>query len=135
MTRRHRAEGNGRRAQTHGLALLHREAVTRTERREVSGRSTTDLQFARALQSEAFALARTLADEHGTAVSLNSLGYPEFSEGKYLAAEGVLTGALDQFRTLEDPVGIALSLFGLANLAATQRRRHASRGLVRPESG
>jgi hypothetical protein len=81
------------------------------------------------------ALARTLADEHGTAVSLNSLGYTEFSEGKYLAAEGVLTGALDQFRTLEDPVGIALSLFGLANLAATQRRRHASRGLVRPESG
>jgi hypothetical protein len=129
MTRRHRAEGKGRRAQTHGLVLLHREAVTRTERREVSGRSTT------IYSRRPLALARTLADEHGTAVSLNSLGYTEFSEGKYLAAEGVLTGALDQFRTLEDPVGIALSLFGLANLAATQRRRHASRGLVRPESG
>jgi hypothetical protein len=135
MTRRHRAEGKGRRAQTHGLVLLHREAITRTERREVSGRSTTIYSLRAPSSRRPLALARTLADEHGTAVSLNSLGYTEFSEGKYLAAEGVLTGALDQFRTLEDPVGIALSLFGLANLAATQRRRHASRGLVRPESG
>jgi predicted ATPase/DNA-binding CsgD family transcriptional regulator/DNA-binding XRE family transcriptional regulator len=79
-----------------------------------------DLQFARAVQSEALALARTLADEHSTAVSLNSLGYTEFSEGNYTAAEALLAEGLDHFQTLEDPVGIALSLFGLANLAATR---------------
>ena len=84
-----------------------------------------DYATARALCDEGLAIYRELGDERGAAITQISLGMAAVEEKNYLLARGLFQDSLIQSQRTGDQLCVAMSLEGMATLAA--RRGHGER--------